>query len=159
MKYFSQIINSQHDLKIIKFNNARFDDFSLSQSLKNSNCSNTLNTIIFFHINFKSVVNTYFTEIFEQLNVLKSIHILDCFSLDSGFIQHLVNVTKPIELKTLFLYSKRLKFDLLQLLLQKFGYCLENTRFTSFSLYKPEQELITKYCTKIKVLELTGRSC
>jgi hypothetical protein len=160
MKYFSQIINSQRDLRIIKFNNAGFEDFPLSPLLKNSNCSNTLNTIIFFHIKFISLVNTNFTEIFEQLNVLKSIHILDCFFLDSGFIQHLVNVTKPIELKTLFLYNKRLKFDILQLLLQKFGYCLENIRFNSFSLYKPEHELLVrKYCTKIKVLELAGHGC
>jgi hypothetical protein len=123
--YFSQIINPQRDLRIIKLNIARFEEFPLSPLIKNSNCSNTLNTIIFYGINFKSVVNTNFTEIFEQLNVLKSIHVLNCYSLHSGFIQYFVNVTKSIELKTLFLYEQ-LQFDLLQLLLQKFGYCLEN---------------------------------
>jgi hypothetical protein len=158
MKYFSQIINSQRDLRIIKFNYSRFKDFPLSPLLKNSNCSNTLNTIIFYRIRFKGLVNTNFTEIFEQLNVLKSIHVLNCYSIDSGFIQHFVNVTKSIELKTLFLHEP-LQFDLLQLLLQKFGYCLENIGFGLFSLSGQEQDLIINYCTKIKVLELVGRSC
>jgi hypothetical protein len=159
MKYFSQIINLQRDLRIIKFTSTKFEDFPLLPLLKNSNCSNTLNTIIFYHIDFNRLVNTNLTEIFEQLNGLKSIHILNCYSLDSGFIQHFVNITKSIELKSLFLY-KQLQFDLLQLLLQKFGYCLENIRFGLFyTLSGQEQELITNYCTKIKVLELAGQNC
>jgi hypothetical protein len=158
IRYFSQIVNSQHSLKKIKFNDAKFKNFPLLKLLKNSNCSNTLNTIIFYHINFKSVVNTNITEIFDQLNVLKFIHILYCYYLDSGFIQHIVNVTKSLELKTLFL-SEPLQIDLLQLLLQKFGYCLVNVGFTSYSLSGSEQKLITKYCTKIKVFHLIGQSC
>jgi hypothetical protein len=155
-KYFSQIINSQRDLRIIKFNNAK--NFSLLQSLKNSNCSNTLNTIIFYYIDFKSAINTNFKEIFEQLNVLKFIHILRCYSLNFDFIQNIINVTKSFELKTLFL-CEPLQLDLLQLLLQKFGYCLEDVGFSAFTFNGSERELITKYCTKIKSLDLVGLCC
>jgi hypothetical protein len=155
MKYFSQIVNSQRNIKKIKITIC-YNIFPVLQLLKNSNCSNTLNTIIFYHVDFISVVDANVTKIFEQLNVLKSIHILHCCSLNFGFIQHIVNVTKSFELKTLFI-SEPLQIDLLQLLLQKFGYCLENVGFTS--LKKLEQELITKYCTKIKIFDLTGQSC
>jgi hypothetical protein len=123
MKYFSQIVNSQSNIRKIKFT-VSYNIFPVLQSLKNSNCSNTLNTIIFYHIDFESLINTNFTEIFEQLNVLNFIHVSHCYSLNSGFVQHIVNVTKSFELKTLFL-SEPLQIDLLQLLLQKFGYCLE----------------------------------
>jgi hypothetical protein len=158
MKYFSQIINSRN-LKKIKFSNASHKDFPLLQSLKNSNCSNTLNTIIFCNVNFKSVVNINFKEIFEQLNVLNSIHVSRCYYLNLGFIQHIVNITKSFGLRTLFL-CEPLEIDLLQLLLQRFGHCLENFGFTaSISLNEPEQELISKYCTKIKFLDLIGQDC
>jgi hypothetical protein len=155
MKYFSQIINSRN-LRKIKFSNASHKDFPLLQSLRNSNCSNTLNTIIFCNVNFKSVVSINFKEIFEQLNVLKSIHILRCYYLNLGFIQHIVNITKSFEVKSLFL-CESLQIDLLQLLLQKFGYCLENVGFILL-LNEPEQKLITKYCTKIKFLDLIGQN-
>jgi len=43
-------------------------------SLKNPNFSNTLNTIIFCYIDFRHI--TILNEVFEQLNVLESIHSL-----------------------------------------------------------------------------------
>jgi hypothetical protein len=154
--HFSKYIVSQRDLRIIKFDNVNFEYCPLLQSLKSSNCSNTLHTIVFCCIDFNKVVNTSFKEIFEQLNVLKSIHILRCNSLDSGFIQHIINITYSFKLKTLFL-NESLQNDLLLLLLQKFGYCLENVGFTL--LNESEQEIITKYCTKIKFLDLIGQNC
>jgi hypothetical protein len=153
-KYFSKIVKSQRDLKKIQFDFASYS-LRLLQSLKNFNCLNTLNTIAFYHINFKDVVNINFKEIFEQLNVLKSIHILNCYSLNLGFIQNIINTTKSFKLKTLFLYEP-LQLDLLQLLLQKFGYYLENVGFNS--LNESEQNLVTKYCTKTKILDLNGQS-
>jgi hypothetical protein len=156
VKYLSQLINSQRNLKKIKLCYANVDNLLLLKSLKNSNCSNTLNTIIFYRVSFKNIVTTNFKEIFEQLNVLKSIHILNCYFLDSAFIQDIINITNPFKLETLFLYES-LKIDLLQLLLQKFGYCLKNVGLRSY--HKSKCALITKYCTNIKILDLIGSSC
>src|SRR5690349_20640018 len=76
-KCIPQIINSQQNLKNIIFNNYVVND-SLLLQLINYNNSNTLRTIIFYNVNFENVNNL--SEVFEQLNVLESIHILYCYS-------------------------------------------------------------------------------
>ncbi|PKC50170.1 hypothetical protein RhiirA1_487162, partial [Rhizophagus irregularis] len=63
MMGLSQIIKSQKNLRKILFRSP------LNQSLlslKNSNCSNTLNTIIFYDIEFKNII--ILNEVFNQLN-------------------------------------------------------------------------------------------
>ncbi|PKC75130.1 hypothetical protein RhiirA1_529011 [Rhizophagus irregularis] len=68
----SQIIDTHQNLKIILLCH---NYLPLYQSLllsKNSNCSNTLNTIMFYHINFGSIFNIDI--LFEQLNVLESFY-------------------------------------------------------------------------------------
>ncbi|PKK65817.1 hypothetical protein RhiirC2_785613 [Rhizophagus irregularis] len=59
------------------------------------------------------------------INVLESIHILYCYSLDSNFFQQIINLTELFKLKSLFIDEEPLT-DQLQLLLQKFGNYLEN---------------------------------
>ncbi|CAB5376908.1 unnamed protein product [Rhizophagus irregularis] len=139
--HVTQIINSNQNLKQILFG---LSSLSLYQSLllsKESNCSNTLNTIIFSNIDFKRINNLY--KIFEQLNVLESVHIIYCYSLDS-FIQQIIKLTKPFKLKSLFL-TMILEIDSLQLLLQKSGNYLEN--FGNY-LSSDQQllQLIINYC-------------
>src|SRR5947207_1868219 len=100
-KYLSQLINSQQNLKKNLFGR---DGISLHRhsllSLKNSNCSNSLKTIIFYNTDFNNVV--LLNEVFEQLNVLESIHILYCKYI-FDFIQQIIHVTKPLKLKSLLL--------------------------------------------------------
>ncbi|EXX58382.1 uncharacterized protein OCT59_000480 [Rhizophagus irregularis] len=151
-KHLSLIVDSQQNLKKISLCFIKLPLYHSLLSLKNSNCTNTLRTIIFYFIDFKNI--KILNEVFEQLNVLESIHILYCYSLDSNFIQQVINITKPFKLKSLII-DKPLLFDLLQLLLQKSGNYLENLRI------EPEDEskqqllsLIIKYCKKIKFLRL-----
>ncbi|GBC09301.1 hypothetical protein RclHR1_08750010 [Rhizophagus clarus] len=154
-KHLSQIINSQQNLEKILFGFNNFPLYHSLLSLKNSNCSNTLNIIIFYYVDFKNVV--ILKEVFEGLNVLESIHILYCYSLDSNFIQQIVNLSKPFKLKSLFI-EKIYQIESLQSLLQKSGDYLENFGFTSL-VSEPNQqilELIKKYCTTIKFLDLPG---
>ncbi|POG69555.1 uncharacterized protein OCT59_000505 [Rhizophagus irregularis] len=145
----SQLIKSQKNLSKILF----FYDFPYS-TLLNSNCLNTLNTIILCNIDFKNM--NFLNEVFEQLNVLESIHIIDCRSLDFNFLQQITNLTKPFKLKSLFVNNT---FESIELLLQKSGDYLENFGFESFNLFDDEPEsqlfeLITKYCKKIEFFEL-----
>ncbi|EXX67167.1 uncharacterized protein OCT59_019164 [Rhizophagus irregularis] len=150
-----QIIHSHQNLKKILINK---DSLSLFKSLLSSNiynCSNTLNTIIFYYVNFKRIINL--DKIFEQLNVLESIHIIDCSSLDNNFTQQIINLTKPFKLKSLFI-SKIPKIESLDLLLQKSCNYLENFRLDS--CYELSQifiqqlfELIIKYCKNIKLVD------
>ncbi|RIA87778.1 hypothetical protein C1645_877823 [Glomus cerebriforme] len=155
-KFLSRIINSQNNLKKILF---QFNDFPLYHSLlslKNSNCSNTLKTIIFYYIDFKRIF--ILKEVFEQLNVLESIHILYCYSLNSDFIQQIIDITKPFKLRSLFL-SEIFQIELFQLLLQKSGNYLENIRFEPLicnGLKKQLLELIILYNVEINFFELWG---
>ncbi|PKK63851.1 hypothetical protein RhiirC2_854749 [Rhizophagus irregularis] len=147
----SQIIQSQKNLKkiLIGYN------FPLHQSLlslKNPYCSNTLNTIIFYYVDFNNI--TVLTEVFNQLNVLESIHIIYCFSLDSKFIQQIINITKSFKLKSLLL-NEIDDDDLLEPLIQKSGNYLENFGIVnneSGPLLQQLLQLIIKYCNKIKYL-------
>jgi hypothetical protein len=145
-KHLSQLIDSQQILKKISLSSN--DNLPLYHSLllsfKNPNCMNTLSTVIFYHINFKNIV--VLKEVFEQLNVLESIHILYCFSLDSNFIQQIIDITKPFKLKSLFTNEPIIE---LQLLLQKSGKYLEN--FGLEIELTQELELFIKYCTSSKI--------
>ncbi|RGB41506.1 hypothetical protein C1646_752063 [Rhizophagus diaphanus] len=151
----SQIINLHQNLK--KITMLGYFCFPLYQLSRNHNHSNTLNTIILFNINFIGITNL--DKVFEQLNVLESVHIIYCI-LDTDFIQQIVNLTKPFKLKSIFLNRKLQIDESLQLLLQKYGDYLENFefRFDSIDLFPKKQqlfELIIKYCKNIKFLDLT----
>src|SRR5581483_5948433 len=121
-KYLSQIIYSQKNLLKILFENINLHH-SLT-TLKHSNCSNTLKTIIFWNIDFNNLTNL--NQVFENLNVLESVHILYCLSLNSEFIQQILNITKPFKLKSLFMNEVAFQIETFHSLLQKSGYYLEN---------------------------------
>ncbi|RGB43125.1 hypothetical protein C1646_750189 [Rhizophagus diaphanus] len=148
-KYLSQIINSQENLRRILFN---FYDFPLL-SLKNSNCLNTLNTIIFYYVDFKNIIGLI--EIFNQLNVLESIHIIFCKSLDTKFTSQIINITKPFKLKSLIL-NEILQIESLLLIIQKFGNNMEDFGFDVIKEKESLQllESVITYCCKIKFLYL-----
>jgi hypothetical protein len=150
-KYLSQLINSQQNLKKIALSfNEELPLYHSLLSFKNSNCTNTLRTVIFYCIYFKNVV--VFNEVFEQLNVLESIHIIYCY-IDSNFTQQIINLTKPFKLKSLFV-NKPLTEP--QLLLQKSGEYLENFGL-EIGVTQEELELYIKYCSsKIKFLKFSA---
>ncbi|RIA91673.1 hypothetical protein C1645_821680 [Glomus cerebriforme] len=155
-KYLPQLINSQHNLKKILFGYSNFTLYNSLLSLKNSNCSNTLVTIIFYYIDFESI--DILKEVFEQLNALESIHLICCYSLNANFIRQIVNINKPFKLKSLILINEKLNIESLQLLFQKSSDYLENFG----SLYRLNEselllESIMKYCNKIKILEVNAR--
>jgi hypothetical protein len=153
-KCLSKIIYSQQNLKKILFgDSSNLSLYNSLLSLKNSNCSNTLNTIIFFGIDFKNI--TILKEVLDQLIVLDSIHILYCLSLNSNFIQQIINMTKPFKLRSLF-NGEMLQIDSLNLLLQKSGNYLENLGLFGNGLNQQLLELIIKFCIKIKFLDLSG---
>ncbi|CAB4426609.1 unnamed protein product [Rhizophagus irregularis] len=152
----SQIINLQQNLKKILINRA---GFLLCQSLflsKDYNCSNTLNTIVFYYCDFKGINNL--KTVFEQLNVLESVHIFYCNSLNTEFTQQIINLTKPFKLKSLFI-SKVLEIKSLQQVLQKSGGYIENFGYgLDYDLSSNQQllELIAKYCKNINFLNFNG---
>ncbi|GBB86052.1 hypothetical protein RclHR1_01250015 [Rhizophagus clarus] len=153
-KNLSQIINSQKNLKRVLFGYSEFHSLYLPLSLKNSNCLNTLETIIFYHVDFKNI--TVLNEVFNQLNVLESIHLVYCYSIDSKFVQQIINITKPFKLKSLF-SDEICHVESLGLLIQKFGNCLENFGGGSRSqLLLQLIEPAIKYCNKIKLLYLVS---
>ncbi|RGB38764.1 hypothetical protein C1646_665188 [Rhizophagus diaphanus] len=163
-KRISQMINlcnlCQNLKKFSLASEYSFTNYQTSLLLKDFNhSSNTLNTIILCRLNFKVITNL--DKIFKQLNVLESVHIINCI-LGTDFIQQIINLTKPFKLKSLFLYNNSEELQIvesLQLLLQKYGDYLENFafRFGSNSLSKEKQllEFIIKYCKNIKFLDLT----
>jgi hypothetical protein len=150
-----QLINSQKNLKKILFS---YDTFPYYQtSLLSSNCPNSLNTIIFYDVNFARID---LSKIVQQLNVLESLHIVKC-SINAELIQQIISLTKPFKLKTLYLKDiTDIIINSLQLLFQKFGNHLEN--FGYRFLYNHELlplkqqllELIIKYCKNIKFFDL-----
>jgi hypothetical protein len=153
--YLSQIINSQKNLEKISFERNYLFKGKFLLPLKDSNCSNTLRTIIFNRINFKNVI--ILSEVFDYLNTLESIHIY-CCSLNHNLIQQINNIIKPFKLKSLFM-DEILKVESLQLLLQKSGDYLENIGFESSISNALKQQLfepIKNYCSKIKLLKLHG---
>ncbi|PKC62013.1 hypothetical protein RhiirA1_465707 [Rhizophagus irregularis] len=151
----SQIIKSHQNLKKILLGY----DLPLYQSLllsKDYNFSNTLNTIIFYYVDLKVIINQ--DKVFEQFNVLEFVHIVYCSSLNNSFIQQIITLIKPFKLRSLFI-NEILQIESLRLLLQKYGGYLDNFGFGfefDFSLLLKQQllELITKYCKNIKFLDL-----
>ncbi|EXX65154.1 uncharacterized protein OCT59_000292 [Rhizophagus irregularis] len=150
----SKIINSQQNIKKILFED---NDYPLI-ILKNSNCSNTLKTIIFYNINFKNVF--IIKEVFEQLNVLESVHIIHCLSLNTNIIKQIISINGPFKLKSLFLNENVvLNIDSMKLLLQKSGNYLKNIGFElliSNELKEQLLRLIIEYCAYIKFFKLHG---
>ncbi|RGB28865.1 hypothetical protein C1646_767305 [Rhizophagus diaphanus] len=137
------------------YNPQNINKIHLSQIINSQKNSKKL--IITFR---KIVFNDTFNEVFEQLNVLESIHIIDCKVLNS-FIQQILDITKPFKLKTLFMKKELPNIDLLQLLLQKSGNYIENVSFgplmnSDTDTKRKSFELITRYCKKIQFLELLG---
>ncbi|GBC34066.1 uncharacterized protein OCT59_019056 [Rhizophagus irregularis] len=150
----SQIINLQQNLKKISLN---YYGFPLLQPLllsKDYNYSNTLNTIIFYGVDFIKVINNL-KKVFERLNVLESVHIYYCYSLNTSFTQQIINLTKPFKLKSLFISESSNIDESLEILLQKSGDYLENfgVNIIESSLKQRLLELITKYCKNIKFLD------
>ncbi|RGB32951.1 hypothetical protein C1646_762267 [Rhizophagus diaphanus] len=147
-----QVINSINSHQNLKKIVLYYEISLLYKSLfKDYNCSNTLNTIIFSGVNLKHIINL--EKVFEQLNVLESVHIIYCYSFDTSFIQQIINLTKPFKLKSLFIEDKLEINESLQLLLHKYGNCIENfgIRIYCYSFYEQQLlELITKYCKNIK---------
>ncbi|RGB32471.1 hypothetical protein C1646_762837 [Rhizophagus diaphanus] len=146
-----QIVNLHQNLKkkILVHKN-----FPLLKSLLDFNFSNTLNTIIFSEINF----NFLNYDIFEQLNVLESIHIIYC-SLNNNFFYQIINLSKQFKLKTLFI-KEIPQIDSIELLLQTSGHYLRNFGYNfsldrDISLRNQLLELITKYCKNINYLYLS----
>ncbi|POG62905.1 uncharacterized protein OCT59_025320 [Rhizophagus irregularis] len=122
---------------------------------KDFNFSNTLNTIIFYRANLKHLINN----IFEQLNVLESVHIIYCYSLNENFSQQINNLIKPFKLKSLFI-KELPEIESMELLLQKSGNYLENfgCKLGLFGLLLNQRysELIIKYCKNLKFFDFHG---
>ncbi|PKK63568.1 hypothetical protein RhiirC2_854923 [Rhizophagus irregularis] len=121
--HISQILNLHQNLKriLLGYNNLSF--YRSLLLLKGFNCSNTLNTITFYHVDFKGIMN--FDKVLEELNVLESVHLIYCSSLNTEFTHQIINLTKPFKLKSLFISEISL-IESLQLLLQISGDYLEN---------------------------------
>ncbi|RGB35799.1 hypothetical protein C1646_758901 [Rhizophagus diaphanus] len=121
----SRIIESHQNLKkiLLGYNSPLHQSLLLS---KDYNFSNTLNTIIFYYVDLKVVINQ--EKVFEQFNVLEYVHIVYCSSLNDSFIQQIITLTKPFKLRSLFI-NKILQIESLRLLLQKYGDYLENFGF------------------------------
>ncbi|RGB26996.1 hypothetical protein C1646_820032 [Rhizophagus diaphanus] len=105
----TQIVNSNQNLKKLSFNS---DTLTSYQSLLLSLLSNESNY-----------------KIFEQLNVLESVHIIFCYTLDC-FVQQIIKLTKQFKLKSLFLNQQ-----LLQLII---NYCKNIRLFSLHSIIKDD---------------------
>ncbi|RIA91678.1 hypothetical protein C1645_821687 [Glomus cerebriforme] len=153
-KFSSLIYNSQRNLKKISFHSNDFPLYHSLLSLKNSNCSNTLKTLAFYNINFKNIV--ILKEVFDHLNVLESIHIINCYFINSEFIQQIFNLNNPFKLRSLFIDKVcEIEVEPLRLLIQMSNEYLENFSMVisdGFNLHLLEQ--IKKFCPKIKFLKL-----
>ncbi|RIA91676.1 hypothetical protein C1645_821686 [Glomus cerebriforme] len=154
-KFSSLIYNSQQNLKKISFQSNDFPLFHSLLLLKNSNCSNTLKTLIFHDINFENVI-VILKEVFDHLNVLESIHIINCYFINSEFIQQIFNLNNPFKLRSLSIDQvHETEVEPLQLLIQKSNEYLENfTMIISDEIELQLLEQIKKFCSKIKFLKL-----
>ncbi|GBC03635.1 hypothetical protein RclHR1_05220012 [Rhizophagus clarus] len=158
-KFLSKIIISQNNLQKISFFYNNLPLYHTLLSLKNSNCSNTLTNILFYHVDFKNIF--IFNQVFENLNNLKSIHIIYCLSLNSNFIDQIIGINKPFKLTSLFLddtfQNNLCQIDTFKLFFQKCADYLENFGFNFNSLNDELRrellEQVLNYCTKIKFFE------
>ncbi|PKC67384.1 hypothetical protein RhiirA1_534948 [Rhizophagus irregularis] len=104
-----------------------------------SNCNSILSMVLNFPlydiIRDRPLIEKFsiLQEVFDQLNVLESIHIFYCSSLNSDFVKQIIKVNKPFKLRSLFM-DGTLHFEPIQLLLQKFSDCLENFGF-GYTIY------------------------
>ncbi|EXX75661.1 uncharacterized protein OCT59_019079 [Rhizophagus irregularis] len=151
-----QVIKLHQNLKkvILSYYNLPFYQSLLLS--KDYNCSNTLNIITLYQVNFSGI-----NKIFEQLNVLESVHIIHCENLNTSFIQQILNLTKPFKLKSLFINAISNIDESLLLLLQKSGGYLKNfsvDRLTYFESELIQQilALVMKYCKNIEFLGIYG---
>ncbi|PKY18153.1 hypothetical protein RhiirB3_430903 [Rhizophagus irregularis] len=151
-----QVIKLHQNLKkvILSYYNLPFYQSLLLS--KDYNCSNTLNIITLYQVNFSGL-----NKIFEQLNVLESVHIIHCENLNTSFIQQILNLTKPFKLKSLFINAISNIDESSLLLLQKSGGYLKNfsvkylTYFES-GLAQQILESVMKYCKNIEFLDIYG---
>ncbi|PKK64662.1 hypothetical protein RhiirC2_787189 [Rhizophagus irregularis] len=162
----SQITNSQKNLQKFIFSHFPFSEnnIRLDNIICGSNSSKHLKIIIFYKIDFKNIL--HIKEAFEQLNVLESIHILECLIFNSSFIQQIIDVNKPFKLVSLFMRKeddhrsrdedRNLQIESIRLLFQKFGEYLENIGFISNVgvLKYRVLELINNYCKRIKFFDI-----
>ncbi|RGB28129.1 hypothetical protein C1646_768198 [Rhizophagus diaphanus] len=126
-KCLAQMIISQHDLRKISFESF-VNLYNPFLTLKDSNCSNTLNTTIFYYIDFENTISIL-QEVFDQLNVLECIHIIYCHSLNSDFVKLLSDYLENFGFKSIMYYNE---------------------------YNEPKRQLfefITKYCKKIRYFE------
>ncbi|CAB5179727.1 unnamed protein product [Rhizophagus irregularis] len=99
-KYLSQIIISQHNLQKISF------EYNTNPflSLKDSNCSNTLNTIIFFSIDFEKILHI------ESLLLLLQ-KFSDCLeNFGFGFMNEEYNESKQQLFEFIMKYCKKIRY-------------------------------------------------
>ncbi|PKY27730.1 hypothetical protein RhiirB3_443556 [Rhizophagus irregularis] len=163
----SQIINSQKNLKKIIFAHNKYirpylpfsdNGIPLYNIISDSNTSSKPLKIIIFHkVDFRNML--HIKKAFEQLNVLESIHILECLIFNSNFIQQIIDLNKPFKLISLFIKdehdifisgeNRKLQIELMQLLFQKFGEYLENIGLKYKAL-----EFINNYCKRIKFFDI-----
>ncbi|CAB5179781.1 unnamed protein product [Rhizophagus irregularis] len=121
----SQIINSHQNLKRITLGCVGYDTLSFYQSLllsKESNCSNTLNTIIFYYIDLK--VFSLIENIKQNLNYL-STSVGNCQDSNIELILQNLGQTLPSKLEYLSLVLYYIKAN-------DFGVFLKNSQDTFF---------------------------
>ncbi|PKK66027.1 hypothetical protein RhiirC2_754158, partial [Rhizophagus irregularis] len=165
-KQLSQIINSQKNLEKNIFSHD-INKYT-SRVSGDSNSSKSLKIIIFYRIDFRNIL--HIKKAFEQLNVLESIHILECLIFNSNFIQQIIDLDKPLKLISLFIMNendqrslfmseedKNLQIESMQLLFQKSGEYLENIGIDSYVndvLKCRALEFINNYCERIKFFDI-----
>ncbi|PKC62067.1 hypothetical protein RhiirA1_465655 [Rhizophagus irregularis] len=149
--YMLQLLIKSHQnpKKFLLTGYIRFKSDNSLLLLKDFNCSNTLKTITFYRANLMHFVS----DIFKQLNVLESVHIIYCYSLDENFSLQINKLIKPFILKSLFT-DGLMSIQSMELVLQKSGSYLEN--FGCKFGFERYSELIIKYCKNLKFLEFNG---
>ncbi|PKK57632.1 hypothetical protein RhiirC2_797691, partial [Rhizophagus irregularis] len=98
-------------------------------------------------------------KVFERLNVLESVHIYYCRSLNTSFTQQIINLTKPFKLKSLFMCDISQIESLLQKscdYLENFG--VNNIELFDLSLKQQLLKLIATFCKNIKFLDFNHGS-
>ncbi|EXX70697.1 hypothetical protein RirG_085150 [Rhizophagus irregularis DAOM 197198w] len=152
----SQIINLHRNLKKIVLDHTNFPSY---QPLLLSKLIMPLKLMEYNVIVFKVFEQLEpLDKLFEQLNVLESVHIFHCYPINTSFIQQIINLTRPFKLKSLFINDRSQIDQSLQLLLQKYGAYLENLgcgfRSNHDPISKKLIKSIIKYCKNIKLLDL-----
>ncbi|CAB4433091.1 unnamed protein product [Rhizophagus irregularis] len=155
--FFKLIIDNEANLHTLEIElisrtwNSHFNNL-LELILQNPNfIIHNVKNLTFYTI----IHNDYTNKIFDQLKVLESVHLINCYSLNNSFIQQIINLNRPFKLKSLIIDSRsQIDDSSFQLLLRKCGGYLEN--FGSKFGVQSEilLESIIKYCKNIKSLYL-----